>query len=59
MCCLRLIYVFIFLFSTGNCLAAYLEIAAHSDYDMFSWYMYISVFLVFSHPSVYRVGISF
>ena len=28
-------------------------------YDMFSWYKYLSVILVFSHPSVYGVGISF
>ena len=28
-------------------------IAAHSAYDMFSWYKYVSVILVFSQPSVY------
>ena len=33
--------------------------AAHSAYDMFSLYKYLSVILVFSHPSVYGVGISF
>ena len=40
-------------------MAAYWGIAAHSAYDMFSWYKYLSVILVFSHPSVYGVGISF
>ena len=40
-------------------MAAYWGIAAHSAYDMFSWYEYLSVILVFSYPSVYGVGISF
>ena len=40
-------------------LAAYWGIAAHSAYDMVSWYKYLSAILVFSHPSVYGVGISF
>ena len=31
----------------------------HSAYDMFSWYKCLSVILVFSHPSVYGVEISF
>ena len=35
------------------------HIAAHSAYDMFSCYKYLSVILAFSHPSVYGVGISF
>ena len=35
-------------------MAAYWGIAAHSAYDMFSWYKYLSVILVFSHPSVYE-----
>ena len=33
--------------------AAYCGIGAHSAYDMFSWYKYLSVILVFPHPSVY------
>ena len=38
-------YVFIFLVKLG------LEWPpTHSAYDMFSWYKYLSVFLVFSHP---------
>ena len=42
-------------------MAAYWGIAAHSAYDMFSRYKYlpVSVILVFSHPSVYGVGVSF
>ena len=38
MCCLNLMYVLIFKLSSGNCVAAYWEIAAHSAYDMFSKY---------------------
>ena len=33
--------------------------SCYSAYYMFSLYKYLSVFLVFSHPSVYGVGISF
>ena len=33
----------------GNGVATYWEIAAHSAYDMFSWYKYLIVNLVFSH----------
>ena len=46
-CCWRLMYVIIFLVKVtewppiGN-------IAAHSAYDMFSWYKYLNVNLVFS-----------
>ena len=40
-------------------MAAYWEIVAHSAYDMFSWYKYLSVILAFSHPLVFGVGISF
>ena len=47
-----------FRFSSGNWVAAYLGIAVHPAYDMFSWYKYLSVILVFSHHSVYGVGIS-
>ena len=39
--------VFIFYLSLGNCVAVYLEIAAHSAYDMFSKYKYLIVNLVF------------
>ena len=39
-------YVFIFYLSSGN----YWEIAAHLAYDMFSWYKYLSVNLVFPTP---------
>ena len=35
------------------------ETAAHSAYDMFSWYKYLNVILVISHPLVCGVGISF
>ena len=31
-------------------MAAYLGIAAHLAYDIFSWYKYLSVILVFSTP---------
>ena len=34
------------------------KIAAHSDYEMFSWYQYLIVGLVFP-TSVFGVGISF
>ena len=40
-------------------MAAYWEIASDSAYDMFSWYKYLTVNLVFSLPSVFEVGISF
>ena len=30
-------------------MATYWEMAAHSAYDMFSWYKYLIVNLVFSH----------
>ena len=35
------------------------HILVHSAYYMFSWYKYLSVILVFSHSSVFGVGISF
>ena len=38
-------------------MADYWGIAAHSAYDMFSWYKYLSAISVFSHPSVCGVGI--
>ena len=34
-------------------MATYWEIAAHSAYDMFSWYKYLIVNLVFSHLGVW------
>ena len=40
-------------------MTAFWEIAAHSAYNMCSWYTYLSVILVFTHPAVYGVGISF
>ena len=40
-------------------MATFWEIAAHSAYDMFSWYKYLSVILFFSNPYVNGVGISF
>ena len=36
MCCLNVMYVVI----SGNLVAAYWEIAAHSVYDKFSWYKF-------------------
>ena len=36
MCCLNVMYVVI----SGNFVAAYWEIAAHSVYDKFSWYKF-------------------
>ena len=38
---------YIFYLSSGNCRAAYLEIAAHTSYDVFSEYKYLIVNLVF------------
>ena len=50
LCCWRLMYVLIFLvkfrFLSGHLLG---KIAANSAYDMFSWYKYLNVNLVFSH----------
>ena len=51
-------YVFIFYLSSGNRVAAYWEIAAHSTYDMFSKYKYLIVNLVFP-TSVFGMRISF
>ena len=39
--CLNLMDVFIFKLSSGNCVTAYLEIAAHSAYYMFFLYKYL------------------
>ena len=44
--------------SSGNWVAAYWEIAAHSAYDMFSKYKYLIVNLVFP-TSLFGVGVSF
>ena len=50
LCCLNLMYVFIVLvIGSGNRVAAYREIAAHSAYDMFFKYKFVfsaSFFLV-------------
>ena len=51
-------YVRFHIFSSVR-VAAYWGIADHSAYVIFSWYKCLSVILVFSHPSVYGVGISF
>ena len=40
-------------------MTAYWGIAAHSADDVFSRFKYLCVILVFSHPSVYGVGVSF
>ena len=40
-------------------MAACWGIAAHSAYDMFSWYKYLSDILVFFPTHLYGVGISF
>ena len=40
-------------------LSNYWGVAAHLAYDMFSWYKYLNFILVFSHPSVFGVEISF
>ena len=39
-----------FWLSSGNLVADYLEIAAQSAYDMFSWYKYLSINSVFPIP---------
>ena len=39
----------IFILCSSNGVATYCEIAAHSAYEMFSWYKYLIVSLVFSH----------
>ena len=48
LCCWHLIYVFIFLVKVTEW-PPIVKIAAHSAYDMFSWYKYLIVNLVFSH----------
>ena len=46
--------------SSGNLMAAYWEITAHSAYDMFPKYKYLIVIMFYLFPtSVLRVGISF
>ena len=50
-CCLNLMHVIIFYLSSGNSVAAYWEIAAHSDYDIFySMYKQLIVNLVGFFP---------
>ena len=48
LCCWRLMYVFIFLVKVTEW-PPIGKITAHSAYDMFSWYKYLIVSLVFSH----------
>ena len=43
LCGLHLLYVFIFLVKIGYCVVTYWVIAAHSAYDMFFQYKYLSV----------------
>ena len=50
MCYLSLMYVFIFSVQFGKQSGRLLGKAAHSACDMISWYKYLSVILVFSHP---------
>ena len=60
LCCWRLIYVFIFLVKLVKVTEwpPIGKIAAHSAYEMFSWYKYLIVSLVFSHLG-FGVGIFF
>ena len=58
LCCLNLVYVFIFYLSSGQWVAAYWEIAACSAYGMFSMYKYLIVNSGFSTIG-FGVGISF
>ena len=51
-------YVFIFLVKVTEW-PPIGKIAAHSAYDMFSWYKYLIVSLVFFPTSVFGVGIFF
>ena len=44
-------YVFIFLVKLLTNWPPIGKIAAHSAYDMFSWYKYLIVYLVFFSPS--------
>ena len=48
LCCWRLMYVCIFLVKVTEW-PPIGKIAAHSGYEMFSWYKYLIVSLVFSH----------
>ena len=52
-------YVCFHIFSLGNRVATYWEIAAPSAYDMFTWYKYLIVDLVFSPPRFLDLGIFF
>ena len=53
-------YVFIFLVKVTDW-PPIGKIAAHSAYEMFSWYKYliVSLFVCFLPPRVFRVGIFF
>ena len=59
LCSLNLMCVFISLLSSGNCVAAYCENAAHSAYDMFSKYKYLPNCQFIFPTSVFWSGISF
>ena len=49
LCCWHLMYVFIYLVKFRSLSGHLLKIADHSAYDMFSWYKYLIVNLVFPH----------
>ena len=44
-----MIYFISNFFNNINCFVCFIKIAAHSAYEMFSWYKYLIVSLVFSH----------
>ena len=52
-------YLFIFLVRVTKWPPIGEKLLSRPAYDMFSWYKYLSVILVFSHPSVFGVEISF
>ena len=55
LCCLNLMYVFLYIFKFDWLNGRMLGMAAHSAYDMFSKYKYLIVFFVFP-TSVFIVG---
>ena len=58
LCCWLFMYVFIFLVKLTDW-PPIGKIAAHSAYEMFSWYKYLIVSLVFSHFGFFGVGFFF
>ena len=58
MCCMHFMSVSVFKLGLGNGVAAYWEKAAHSAFNMFSWYKYLIVKLVFP-TSVFWSGFFF